>query len=949
MKHLGTTSCSAMIRGASIVALSIAMLSPAFAQDVPADDAVEGEIVVSGFRSSVESAQLEKRESSGVVDVIKAEDIAKFPDNNLAELLQRIPGVAISKEGGEGRSISVRGLGPDYTRVRINGMEAIATTGGSDAGGGTNRGRGFDFNVFASELFSSLTVRKTASASVEEGSLGATVDLQASRPLDYRDQLVVAGSAKIGFNDLSKSWDPRVAGLLSWQNRDGTFGALISAAYSKRTIEEIGHSTVRWGPSGANGGFNAASTLAGFSVAQINAAPANDGSNWGSLIYHPRIPRYDNWVNEVKRLGLTGAVQWKPGDNTEVIIEGLYSKATTVRDENYISALSFSRTGAAGKAESIIRSGEVNSQNELVYGVFDRVDMRIELRHDELKTTFYQYNAILKQSLSDRFRVEGYIGYAKSKFESPAQNTIVLDRLNSNGFSWDYRQNDRAPIINWGFDPSVASNWSFTNGASDVRLRQNFVNNDFLSAKLAGDWDATDNIKLRLGGEYRRFRYDTFESRRFTAETASGTLTPAQIEALTVPFTGQTGDPAYSSFRIPSLQGFIDTLGIYCNCLTTINGQSVDFRVNDRNVAGVRPNVTAASNTGNVQETEKALWFQTDFNFALGNITLRGDAGVRFVHTDQTSFGYGLGNGVATPVTVKRGYDNWLPSMNLVAELTPNVLVRFGAAKVITRPGLGDLGPGGSLTLQASNRTFTPGNPFLNPTKATNLDLSAEWYFAKGSLLALSLFQKNIGSLSGTQVSQLVPFNQLGFPLNLATDQGLAVDVPVTVTRLLNGEGGKLKGFELNYQHQLSFLPGLFKNMGVLANYTYVKADLRYPGPGGIGTVVGPLTNLSKKTINGTLFYEDKLISLRGSVSYRSPYVEQFGGAAREQSTEEGVNSSLNVDASLGFNLTENITLSIEGINLTNERKDQYIDQDDRVVLNHTFGRQFYFGVRAKF
>jgi TonB-dependent receptor len=195
----------------------------------------------------------------------------------------------------------------------------------------------------------------------------------------------------------------------------------------------------------------------------------------------------------------------------------------------------------------------------------------------------------------------------------------------------------------------------------------------------------------------------------------------------------------------------------------------------------------------------------------------------------------------------------------------------------------------------------------------------------------------------------LVPFNQLGFPLNLATDQGLAVDVPVTVRRTINGEGGKLKGFEINYQHQLKFLPGFLSNLGVLANYTYVKADLKYPGPGGAGTVIGPLTDLSKETINGTLFYEDKLISLRGSVSYRSRYLEAFGGGAREQSTEEGVNSSLTVDASLGINITPNITLTIEGNNLTNERKDQYIDEDDRVVLNHSFGRQFYFGVRAKF
>lgn len=151
---------AAKIGGTSVLALTLACLFPAAvqaqqapAQEDPAAVAAEQEIVVTGFRGAISAALDEKRTASGVVDVIKADDIAKFPDNNLAESIQRVPGVAIARDGGEGRSISVRGLGPGFTRVRINGMETIATTGSSDAGGGVNRGRGFDFNVFASELF----------------------------------------------------------------------------------------------------------------------------------------------------------------------------------------------------------------------------------------------------------------------------------------------------------------------------------------------------------------------------------------------------------------------------------------------------------------------------------------------------------------------------------------------------------------------------------------------------------------------------------------------------------------------------------------------------------------------------------------------------------------------------------------------------------------------------
>ncbi|MGH1559146.1 TonB-dependent receptor plug domain-containing protein [Caulobacter segnis] len=189
----------------SASALALTLAGAATAQDAapaPAADEVEA-VVVTGFRASLQSAMNLKRNETGIVDAIKAEDIAQFPDLNLAESLQRIPGVSISRINGEGRQITVRGLGSEYTRVRINGMEAISTTGGTANSGGTNRGRGFDFNVFASDLFNSIAVRKTASADVEEGSLGATVDLTTSRAFDTRKPQLVL-SAGGSYNDLRK-------------------------------------------------------------------------------------------------------------------------------------------------------------------------------------------------------------------------------------------------------------------------------------------------------------------------------------------------------------------------------------------------------------------------------------------------------------------------------------------------------------------------------------------------------------------------------------------------------------------------------------------------------------------------------------------------------------------------------------------------------------------------
>ena len=196
---------STLKSGASALALAmIAMAVPARAQDTGASETV----VVTGFKASLERALDAKREAAGSQDSILAEDIAKFPDINLSESIQRIPGVALARDQGEGREIAVRGLSPLFTRVRINGMEAIATTGAEDVNGGTNRGRGFDFNVFASDLFSGITVHKSSQADIEEGSLGATVDLKTAHPFDHQG-FTLAGSVEGGYNNLAGTFNPR--------------------------------------------------------------------------------------------------------------------------------------------------------------------------------------------------------------------------------------------------------------------------------------------------------------------------------------------------------------------------------------------------------------------------------------------------------------------------------------------------------------------------------------------------------------------------------------------------------------------------------------------------------------------------------------------------------------------------------------------------------------------
>ncbi len=488
--------------GASLFAISAALGlvagSPALAQDEPPQG--EEEIVVTGFRGSLEAAIDIKREEVAAVDAIVAEDIADFPDLNLSESIQRVPGVAITRDAGEGRQISVRGLGARFTRVRINGMETLATTGGTDAAGGTNRARSFDFNVFASELFNSITVRKSASAETEEGALGATVDLRTALPFDYQG-FTMAGSGQAHYNDLSESTDPRVAFLISncWAN----FGALFSVAYSDRESLEEGASTVRWqNGTGSGAGFGAETTA--LTLAQLNAA------------FRPRIPRYDVYQHEQERLGITAALQWEPTSATELTLSALYANFEGTRTESFLESHVFSTNGAGGIGGVTVTDAEIQGTS-LVYGAFNGVDIRSELRFDELQTEFSQLTLDVEHELTDRLAFRGMAGFAESDHNNPVQTTLLFDANNINGYTYDFRDDNRLPLITYGTtDVMAPSTWTL----SQIRLRPQTALNTYETIQGNLEWDPTEMFTVRGALNWRSYEFETTERRR-----SNGTLT----------------------------------------------------------------------------------------------------------------------------------------------------------------------------------------------------------------------------------------------------------------------------------------------------------------------------------------------------------------------------------------------------------------------------------------
>ncbi len=902
----------AALMGASAAAAQAVPASEPVTQDAAQDATVVDEIVVTGFRSSLQQALNIKRREAGAVDAILAEDMADFPDQNLAEAIQRLPGVTIDRVNGQGTTISVRGLGSDFTRTRINGLEAQAASGG-------NRNRSFDFSMFASELFNSIKVRKTQSAEIEEGSLGATVDLQTGRPLDFggsglNSTLSVQGS----YNDLSEKTVPRLAGLLSWSNEDRTFGALVSVAYSERSPILGSFNTTRWqkgDPSNVNAAGN----------------PYGRGQNFGGCIpctttaqrdavlnaFYPRIPRYTLGNTQEDRLGMTGALQWRPSDRTEAVLDVLWSRFNSELESPNIEAWSFSR---ANVNSVVVRDYAIDAdKNILSYGVFDNMLVRAENGFTRNESNFYQASLNVRHDFSDRLHGNLKVGANRSEARTPLNVAYAFEAAGVNGYTFDFREDDRRPRINYGFDVTSGQRFTLVN-ATRSNAGGNF-DNKVGAGSLAYDW--SDSLTFKIGGEYRTYGFETFGlTRTKTSPTGADRLTGVDSIGRVVSIGDGVSAGAGSdlSFIVPDISKIADFLSFYDDPLV--------------------PNRSERE----VDETDKGVFFQADFNTTVGGMVLRGNAGIRYAQTEVTAKGWQT-IAVGTPpvttydyVTTDNDYDDVLPSFNLALEPRDDVVIRLGAAKVMSRPTLGDLTPGGSVS--PTTRTVSYGNPLLDPFRATNYDFSVEWYFQNEGLLAAAVFYKEIDSFI-TSETVGIPYNQLGLPNELLQGAASPTDI-FQVTRRLNGEGGALKGIEIQYQQPFTFLPGLWSNFGFTGNITWVDSEVSYGTAG-----KNRLTGQSKNTANATLYYEDGPFQARVSVAHRSQYLLSFPGA--NGNSEEGVNDTTNVDASMSYEFTPNLTFSLEGINLTDAYTDRYVDVTNRVSDYRHTGREIAVGLRWKY
>jgi iron complex outermembrane recepter protein len=626
---------------------------------------------------------------------------------------------------------------------------------------------------------------------------------------------------------------------------------------------------------------------------------------------------------------------------------------------------------------------DANVTNGLAdYLVLQGVDWRSAVDYAAYTTKFKQGSFQIDHEFSDTLKALVIGGLSESTNDSVGE-LVEFNRMDTpENFTYDERAGGPMPVYNVGFDATDPTKWDMVKGFSGIRYYKRNVTNKYRQLKGDLKWDVNDQFKLSLGANWRKYTFSTnfFERNNdllnpTLKEAGSSTSAVSKViqfgQGLNVP-SGTT-----TSFLVPDLAKFETLFGFKCDCVNKYG----DWRLTNKRNGGAQ--------NYQVAEEDLGAYFQVDWDTDLFGRPFRGNIGERYVETSVTSTGNSTSG---RPLTGTNKYTDWLPSMNLVYEPLDNVITRFAVSKVMARPQLGNLSPTISaltvpnFTGTASGGTMTIGNPKLSPFRATNFDASIEWYFAPGGLLSLSYFDKEIHSFPQTVLFEgaITDFldadaiTALKAQLTQPQIDYLNANGTFSARQFRDAPGGYVRGFEASFQMDLTFLPGFLKNFGVQLNYTNIKSELNYildPGQK-LPTVVAPtygkapFLNVSPQAFNATLYYETDKFRTRASVAQRKGYSIAYPIAAgacspgllNATSTPPVLcnaplindfsysRSTLNVDASMSYQFTDYASLTLEGLNLTNQRTNRYAYQGQEAVTNYaSTGRIVRVGARFKF
>ena len=892
----------------SSAAMAVFLLSAgtATAQQEAASDS---DIVVTGIRSSLQGALNAKRNAPQVLDAISAEDIGKFPDKNIGEALQRVTGVQLSRADGEGAGVTIRGADPSLNRVEINGTTALSTTVGG--------GRDVDFRDLPSEFVNRLEVVKSATADMTEGGVGGTVRVITRRPFDNGGKTYVAGSAQAIYSDIADYMDPRVALIASDTFADGKLGVLVSGTFENRNVESHQARTTGWVR------LDSDPTTPGLQAYDLNEDGAAD--------FFPDIPRYVINRLETRRYALNGILEWRPSDDLTAYMEGNWTRS------NQSVTSQFLQTGTSGGlvdvANTVIGPDNTVTHLEMINNpaLAQTSQLGVSYRNilGDIRRTTYNL-AVGADWTSGNLKLSPKISYSKAQ----AYNNEINATAAVTGMSRlivDYDNPQQAPQIILPNDPTTIAGIN----QLTVLRRPRYDDQAEKMAKLDAEYtfDTGFLTSIKVGGQYRDLTVKSrFFSRTTTLNGFSDPAVQSQISAIVAGNAGLGTSPFFNTGNL----GFD---GGYTGWLNMNQAVADAVGVPDPFAPGgcpANPDVTCQvfTDTWEVGERNIAGYAQASFAFDVGSVAVSGVAGARVVNTQVDTSGFQrtvqeLGAPVLiSPVAFDSKNTEFLPSINLKAELIPNTLMaRLTASEVMARPVPQQLAP--RFTLDVVGLSGSRGNPALQPFRARQYDAGLEYYINKTSFASVTYFRKEISSFIENR-PELIDVGGVIYTINVPSNGSQKVTI---------------NGVEAGAQVAFDFINiPLVKHMGVIANFTYSK-DSGYEGTDFFTGDSLPFQGLSRKSYNISAYYEDDVFSIRGAYNWRSKYLITAVGRGNNPEFGEAYGQ---LDASLNLNLMKDVSLFLEGVNLLDATRKENANSIYRRTIIETFGRRVYGGIRFK-
>jgi len=882
------------------------------------------EIVVTGIRGSLQQSLERKRNSDHFVDAITAEDIGAFPDQNLAESLQRISGVAIDRKSGEGAFVSVRGLGPQFVQTTIHGrVSASNVAPGSHDGLGNNntKSRAVGFHAFQSGLVQAVEVHKSPRADHVEGGLGGFIDVQPRRPLEIGKRQV-AVSVDATRNELSDDTAPGVFAVFSDVLTDN-LGFMVSAQWDNRFLRSD------------------------FLDAQYIGDPRTTTVNGAEMTgYYPNNINAQLHFNDRDRLNISSALQWQPSDIVDVTLDLLFT-------DNESDEARHLRSMRIGQGHPRVTDATVTDDNGT--GIFTMISTSgagafIEHATEQVDAEAANIGLNMKVQATNNLSLN--IDAALSETEAPITNTDALMRNTRAQMTYNKFGSGKLPSLTSSSPFSDVDFWKVVKQSFQRHLVDDRQSQFRLDATYEFDGDWLDTVQVGV----RTYRQDRRDRSRYLNSKAFINKPVADFGGI-VAFPVAEGDFKsglslnHPDTPIPNHEVLQSTFGTRTAEILSGKGFKTNAVIQNGVVTFNQDNFNEDLNHS---DDGNAFYAMLTFSGEMGDTPYSGNIGVRYVDNSTQSVGeitFPIGIDYTDPsqpqvnlsspefVDVGHEYTETLPSLNMRFDPRDDIVVRVAVAKVLTRPRFLDLSP--RQTVQANPRTTRGGNGKLDPTTATQFDVAVEWYFADYSIASVGLFTKDIEAFVQSQPSP-TPFPGV---LDPATGQPLVL----TDFRPLNTGGSEVTGLEFAFQRTFAdVLPEPFDGLGVVANYTYIDSgsDFKNEKTGASYSVPG----LSENTINFTLFYEKGPWTGRVSYNLRDDFLDDINGGFSGH--PRFVEKYVQWDVSFGYQLNENLSLSVEGINLTDENVYYYsllgtgVQKHVHAAINS--GTRYQAGIRWK-